>query len=519
MTEALGVNLEPGVVLAGKYRIERVIGQGGMGIVAAAHHLHLDQRVALKLMLPHAMGSKDAVSRFLREARAAARISSEHVARVFDVGAIESGEPYIAMEYLEGTDLAQLLASRGRLPLGEAVEYLLQACEALSQAHAAGIVHRDLKPGNLFLAHRIDGQTLVKVLDFGISKMTGAALQSQAPLTRTAALMGSPLYMSPEQMGSSKSVDARSDVWSLGVVLYEMLGGAPPFDGETLPQVCGMVLSEEPRQLATRAPGLPPLAYAVVERCLRKPADARYQSIAELAQALEPLSTPRARQSIERILRVQGVVPSGVASAVVPSGTVVTSAVQAVSAPSLEPSIHQPKAETYAPLSETKPPRAEPRKRGLSIALGLGVLVLLGGGFAAQLFKARTDAEPLAASASGAQLAAVPPIAATRAEGAVAEPSPSAATSVVLATPPEAAPAASSAAIAEQPAPAAPRAARPAARAASASSPSAAAATAAPTARSVAAAAPAAEPARTPVPEPAAAPAPASTQPVKRSRL
>src|SRR5688572_26171949 len=146
--------LEPGVVLIGKYRIERVIGQGGMGIVAAAHHIQLEQRVALKLMLPHAMLSQEAVSRFLREARAAARITSEHVARVYDVGSLESGEPYIAMEYLEGSDVARLLATHGRLPSEQAVEYLLQACEALAEAHAAGIVHRDLKPGNLFLAHR-----------------------------------------------------------------------------------------------------------------------------------------------------------------------------------------------------------------------------------------------------------------------------------------------------------------------------------------------------------------------------
>jgi len=173
--------LEPGVVLAGKYRVERVIGQGGMGVVAAVQHLQLEQRMALKLMLPHAMGSTDAISRFLREARAAARISSEHVARVFDVGALESGEPYIAMEYLEGADLAQLLATRGRLSVEESIDYLLQAGEALAEAHAAGIVHRDLKPGNLFLVRRVDGQQLVKVLDFGISKVSGAPLPRMCP--------------------------------------------------------------------------------------------------------------------------------------------------------------------------------------------------------------------------------------------------------------------------------------------------------------------------------------------------
>jgi eukaryotic-like serine/threonine-protein kinase len=355
------VTLESGVVLAGKYRIERVLGQGGMGVVAAAHHIQLDQRIALKLMLPHAMSNPEAVARFVREARAAARISSEHVARVFDVGALPTGEPYIAMEYLEGSDIAQLLASRGHLPHTEAVEYLLQACEALAEAHASGIIHRDLKPGNLFLVARRDGQRLIKVLDFGISKMASGT--QSAPMTQTSALMGSPLYMSPEQMGSSKAVDARSDIWALGVVLYEMLAGEPPFNGETLPQVCAMVITEPPPPLEQRAAGLPLALYEVVRRCLEKAPAARYQSVTELARALEPIATVRGRHSVERISRLQGVAALSPDSLSVPAVT---------ERPAAQPG-------TYAPWGETKPPTPA-RRSSLPLFAGLGAAAVAAGG-------------------------------------------------------------------------------------------------------------------------------------------
>jgi serine/threonine-protein kinase len=407
----LDLTLEPGTVLAGKYRIERELGRGGMGVVAAAHHLHLEQRVALKLMLPHAVMNSEAVARFLREARAAARISSEHVARVFDVGALETGEPYIAMEYLEGSDLAELIIQRGRLPVEEAVDYVLQAGEALAEAHAAGIVHRDLKPGNLFLVRRVDGRRFVKVLDFGISKVSGGSAESNAPATRTSALMGSPLYMSPEQMGSSKHVDARSDIWALGVVLYELVSGKPPFNGETLPQVCARVMSEPATPLPEVAPGLPPAVYDTVQRCLEKDPARRFQSVAELAQALESLASPSGRQSIERIAHVLGVAR--------PSETPALQVSQ--SAPAVSDRVG-----TQASWGETTPP--QPR-RTAAPRIALGALGLLALGGAAYYFTLRPHAEvtaqlPSAQPAASTLPAAVAAVAPAPIAPAAAAPDP-----------------------------------------------------------------------------------------------
>ncbi|MBV9949857.1 MAG: serine/threonine protein kinase, partial [Myxococcales bacterium] len=260
----------PGTVLAGKYRVERLLGEGGMGWVVVATHLQLEQRVAVKFMrASEATSGSEAVARFLREARAAARIQSDHVARVSDFGTLESGAPYLVMEYLEGQDLEALLGVRGALPVELAADYALQACEGLAEAHAAGIVHRDLKPANLFLARRTNGSIRVKLLDFGISKLAASGAPDAA-MTSTQALMGSPLYMAPEQMRSSKNVDARADIWSMGVILYEMLGGRPPFDGETLPAVCARIMTEPPADLRAVRPDLPPTLAAVVMKCLEK---------------------------------------------------------------------------------------------------------------------------------------------------------------------------------------------------------------------------------------------------------
>jgi eukaryotic-like serine/threonine-protein kinase len=294
-----------GEILAGKYRVERVLGIGGMGVVVAAHHIQLDKRVALKFLLPEATTNAEVVARFAREARAAVKIESEHVARVIDVGAMESGAPYMVMEYLVGSDLAHRLQEHGAIAIEEAIDYLLQACEAIAEAHAAGIVHRDLKPANLFLTRRADGSSLVKVLDFGISKATlPAGSQPDMSLTKTASVMGSPLYMAPEQMRSTRSVDARADIWALGVILYELLSGKVPFEATTMPELCAMVLTEAPAPLRDKRPDTPPGLWAVIERCLQKDPAQRFGNVSDLANALSSFAPARSRLSVERISRV-----------------------------------------------------------------------------------------------------------------------------------------------------------------------------------------------------------------------
>ena len=251
------------------------------------------------------MRHKEAVERFQREARVAAKVTSEHVARVHDVGALPLGEPFIVMEYLDGVDLRGLL-DRGPLPVAEACEIALQACEALAQVHAAGIVHRDLKPSNLFITRRPDGSACVKLLDFGISKFGWDGERGTDPaLTATATIMGSPSYMSPEQLKSTKEVDARTDVWSLGAVLYEALAGRPAFRGETVPQVCAMIASDTPPSLASLRPEVPERLDQAVLACLEKDPDRRARLV-DLARTLVSFAPERARASLERIEGVLG---------------------------------------------------------------------------------------------------------------------------------------------------------------------------------------------------------------------
>ncbi|MDB4993764.1 MAG: serine/threonine protein kinase [Myxococcaceae bacterium] len=292
-----------GDILAGKYKVERVLGVGGMGVVVAARHMQLDQRVALKFLLPHSLLKSTVVARFEREARAAVRLRSEHVARVIDVGTMESTAPYIVMEFLEGKDLGDLIEQGGPLPVQVAVDYLLQACEAVAEAHSLGIVHRDLKPRNLFVTTRVDGRPLVKVLDFGISKVTGG---DDLSLTSTAEIVGSPNYMSPEQLRAARLADARSDIWALGAILYELLTGYVPFQAETLTQLCTMVLQDPPRPLHDLRADVPVGVINVIERCLEKDPDRRFQHVGELAQALSPFTSSSGSSAAERAMAVAG---------------------------------------------------------------------------------------------------------------------------------------------------------------------------------------------------------------------
>jgi serine/threonine protein kinase len=299
-------DIAPGTVIGGKYRIDAVLGQGGMSVVYAATHQALGQQVAIKLVPPDAGITPGHAARMLREARAAATLSSENVARVLDVGEVEPGEPYIVMELLEGEDLARLLNERGHLEVREAAGYLLQACDAIAEAHAKGIVHRDLKPSNLFVTRRRDGTALVKLLDFGISKQID--VPPDELLTSTQDSLGTPHYMSPEQLLSSRDVDSRTDIWSLGVILFKVLAGRNPFEGDTTPALHLAILTGPAPRLRDVLPEAPEEIDELVARCLVKSRDQRLQTVTEFASVLArfasgPTRPPAARRRRARVPR------------------------------------------------------------------------------------------------------------------------------------------------------------------------------------------------------------------------
>jgi serine/threonine-protein kinase len=381
----------PGTVLAGKYRVDRLLGEGGMGWVVVATHLQLEQRVALKFMrAAGGMGSTEAIRRFIREGRAAARIQSEHVARVSDVGTLESGVPYLVMEYLEGQDLDSLLREQPQLPVPVAIDYAIQACEGLSEVHAAGIVHRDLKPANVFLARRSDGSVRVKLLDFGISKISaGPGAPQEGSMTTTQALMGSPLYMAPEQMRSSKSVDARADIWSMGVIVYEMLAGHSPFPGDTLPEVCARILAEPPAPLQDDRSDVPPELEALVLKCLAKDSRERFQDVSELAGALAEFAPPQSRGAADRIERLVRARPP-----MLSDRSMATTTPQGVARRKREVS------STAAAFGTADPEPTSRRSRALPLVAGAGVLAV---GAVIAIFAARGSAPPSTVSSASAR--------------------------------------------------------------------------------------------------------------------
>lgn len=294
---------QPGSILAGRYEIEGFLAEGGMGVVLRARHKGLNQPVAIKLLTVSARQSPELVARFLRESRAVVGLSGEHTVRVIDVGSIDDGTPYIVMERLEGRDLRDELTASGPMPVEVAVDFVLQACLAIAEAHGAGIVHRDIKPSNLFLTRRADGTALIKVLDFGISKFNGPDSEN-VELTTTRTVLGSPQYMSPEQIRSPKKTDPRTDIWALGIVLHELLAGSPPFVGETVPELSAAIAADQPTTLRSSRPDAPGGLEAVILRCLEKPVDARYGTVAELARALAPFSPFDGNRLAVRVERV-----------------------------------------------------------------------------------------------------------------------------------------------------------------------------------------------------------------------
>ena len=302
MTETLRPGLADGYrgqTLAGKYLVEGVLGDGGMGTVVVARHIELDENVAIKLLRPDLAENELVVARFMREGKIAARIrSTEHIVKVRDIGRLDSGVPFMVMELLEGEDLEARLDREVRLPIELAVDLTLQACDALAAAHDAGIVHRDIKPGNLFLTTRRNGHPSVKVLDFGISKLAGE-LAEHGHRTSAQEIFGSPFYMSPEQLLSSADVDTRADVWSLGVVLYEMITGTLPFEADVLARLHIAVLQGDPIDVRRHGIHVPDELAEVIHGCLQRNRDTRLQSMRQLAEALAPFCTSLGLEALE----------------------------------------------------------------------------------------------------------------------------------------------------------------------------------------------------------------------------
>src|SRR5450432_1644119 len=303
MPEVVAAPVREGDILAAKYRVDRILGAGGMGVVVAATHLQLDQRVALKFLVSNGIDDQ-AGARFLREARAVVRLRSENVVRVLDTGTLDNGLPYIVMELLDGRDVQQELSARGPVTVVEAVDWVLQACEGIAEAHSVGIVHRDLKPANLFLTRRADHSVLIKVLDFGIAKVLDVKRAPDYALTKTSTLLGSPHYMSPEQIRNAKSVDQRADIWALGIVLYELLSGSAPFSATTAPALLAQIVADPPRPLRPLAPNVPRGLEAVINRCLEKEPTRRFAGITELARELARFGSEDGRASSERVSRI-----------------------------------------------------------------------------------------------------------------------------------------------------------------------------------------------------------------------
>ena len=287
-TDASG-QLSPGYIIADKYWIQKAIGHGGMAVVHEAQHLRLGERVAIKVMRPALMGIPGMTRRFLQEARAASKVKSDHVCQVLDIDTLPSGLPYIVFEYLDGIDLGALRRKVRPLPISDVIRYVIETCDAIAETHRLGIVHRDLKPSNLFLANWRDGRRIIKVLDFGISKITSANARD---ITRAGITLGSPHYMSPEQMQPTRDVDERADIWALGAILYCLLAGRPPFTGATVEDVCTQVLLGTPRPLTSVRREVPPELDAIVRRCLRKKPEERFQTADDLACALWPFCEP-----------------------------------------------------------------------------------------------------------------------------------------------------------------------------------------------------------------------------------
>jgi eukaryotic-like serine/threonine-protein kinase len=400
-----------GETIAGKYVIEGPCGRGGLAVVLSAMHLGLDRRVAIKVLLPEWAGDAEVVRRFVREGRTATRIKSEHVVRVFDVGTLESGAPYLVLEFLEGHNLEDIVTNWGPIAVPTAIDWVLQASEAIAEAHAHGIVHRDLKPANLFLTRRADGSACIKVIDFGLSKLTDPRLRGVSKITLPTDVMGSPHYMAPEQLRATCDADERTDLWALGAVLHELITGQPPFSGQTVAEICATVLTQPTPRISSIRANAPPGLERAILRCLEKAPEARFANVAEMAYAIAPFGTAVSGRSYERIARMAG--PP--APAVLPSSPSTLSNHGEVTLPSLPPPAPEDGAQARA--SWPGDPSARRFRRGqtgtdASARVVLGSLLMLAGvgaGVFMFMYSSVHGVEPRAVGVTALQGNAAPP--------------------------------------------------------------------------------------------------------------
>ena len=362
-----------GSIIADKYRVDSIIGVGGMGVVAQGTHIVLGERVAIKMLRQDIVLDHDVYERFVREAQAAAKLKSEYVARVTDVGYLENGSPWMVMEYLAGNDLEHRIGELGRLPVPWAVQLTLQVAEALSEAHANGIVHRDIKPTNLFITNRPDGTSMVKVLDFGISK---TLIGTDLKLTQTQSMLGTPAYMSPEQMRSARLVDTRTDIWSLGTVLYEAIEGHRPFVADSFSEMVVKVTLEAPDPM-THAPAA---LQHVIMRCLQKSPDQRYASMAELGAELAPFAQdPQQAQILVTRMQRLTARTSGIAHSSAASSSI--GMPRATPVPMQVPMQSMSESAAMASAPHTLPQSSPPRRM-----MWIGLAALLTGGVGIGLY-------------------------------------------------------------------------------------------------------------------------------------
>ncbi len=434
-------DLPVGALIAEKYRVVAIIGRGGMGTVYSAAQVEVDERVAVKVLLESATENEEMVARFVNEAKAAMRIKSEHICKVMDFGRHEGETPYMVMEYLEGKDLGQIVTEGGTTQ-DQAIDWFIQAVDGVGRAHALGIVHRDLKPSNLFLAQLSPTESIIKVLDFGISKTTD---HGHVSLTATRATLGSPLYMSPEQLRSSKNVDSRADIWSLGVILFELLTGRTPFIGETVGEVFANVIEAKPVPLRQHLPSAAPELEQIILRCLEKKPENRFQSAAELGEALLPWGTAEHRVALATLRRVttarstraSGAISTG--SAMLPgappsSRSLLAATMDDTSSPNLpvagSSSPQGAMQMTAASWGDADDPFNQGKKK--KWAIGGGIVAIVGGGALAVLASSgnvdiwRSGAVPPPGSSSGhleaSSVSSVSSSSAIRAGGSVAAP-------------------------------------------------------------------------------------------------